>query len=202
MTEQAEAGNVSDRVYSLTHKLKRLGGPAIQLYHGLESRIKVADFHFVEFVRGRNQTCAERFSQDKIIAGLRTTLGQNLIRVYHTGDSKTVFWLFIGNRVATANCRACLSDGICTTAQYFAEYSRFQVVRPCYQVNSHQYLATHSIYVAHGVSRSNYAKSIRIIDYRRGETNDSENPVLFIPPLNNRILNILRLCHHSHLTCS
>src|SRR5258708_11010616 len=190
MTEQAEAGNVSDRVYSLTHKLKRLGGPAIQLYHGLESRIKVADFHFVEFVRGRNQTCAERFSQDKIIAGLRTTLGQNLIRVYHTGDSTTVFRPFIGNRVATANCRACLSDGICTTAQYFAEYSRFQVVRPCYQVNSHQYLATHSIYIAHGVSRSNCAKSIGIIDYRRAEVTPTPNPLPIVQPLYTSPINI------------
>src|SRR5690242_10896308 len=101
MTEQTEAGNISDRVHPLTHKLKRLTGSAIQLYHGLKSCIKVTGLHFVEFVRGCNQTCAERFSQDKIIAGLRTTLGQNLIRVYYTGDSKTVFWLFIGNRMAT-----------------------------------------------------------------------------------------------------
>src|SRR5260370_8651555 len=123
MTEQAEAGNVSDRVYPLTHKLKRLAGSAIQLYHGLESRIKVAGFHFVKFVRGRNQTCAERFSQDKIIAGLRATLGQNLIRVYHAGDSKTVFWLFIVNRVATANSPACFSDGICPSAHTSAAHS-------------------------------------------------------------------------------
>src|SRR6266567_2621395 len=167
MSEQAKAGNVSNRVYTWAHQ--RTAGVAIQVHHRLQSGLEITGLDLVAFVGGRNQTCPERLAKNKYVSRLCSAFRHDGIRMDYSCDGKAIFWLLVGNRVAARNNRSCPCDGIRAAAQDFAQYARVEVIGPCYQVNGHEGLTAHGVYVAQGVGSSNRPEGIGIINDRRKE---------------------------------
>jgi hypothetical protein len=187
VSEQAKAGNVSNRVYTWAHK--RTAGVAIQVHHRLQSGLEITGLDLVAFVGGRNQTCSERLSKNKHVTWLRSAFRHDGIRMDHSCDGKAIFRLFISNCMSTRNNRSCPCDGIRAAAQDFAQYARVEVIGPCYQVNGHEGLTAHGVYVAQGVGGSNRPEGIRVIDDRRKEIRSADDSLGVVDAIHSRIID-------------
>jgi hypothetical protein len=187
VSEQAKAGNVSNRVYTWAHK--RMAGVAIQLHHRLQSGLEITSLDLVAFVSGRDQTCPERLAKNKHVSRLRSAFRHDGIRMNHSRDGKAIFRLFISNCMPTCNNRSCPCGGIRAPAQDFAQYARVEVIGPCYQVNGHEGLTAHGVYVAQGVGGSNRPEGIGIIDDRRKEIRSADDSLGVIDAIHGRVID-------------
>src|SRR5258708_4633764 len=187
MSEQAKAGNVSNRVYTWAHEYT--AGVAIQLHHRLQSGLEITGLDLVAFMGGRNQTCSKWLSKNKYVTWLRSAFRHDGIGMDHACDGKAIFRLFIGNCMSTRNNCSRPCGGICAAAQDFAQYARVEVIGPCYQVNGHKGLTAHGVYVAQGVGGSNRPEGIRVIDDRRKEIRSADDSLGVIDAIHGRIID-------------
>ena len=121
--------------------------------------------------------------------------------MHHSCDGKTVLGLLIGNRMPACNDSSCLCDDIRASLQNLAENGIIQVIGPGNQVNCHQNLTSHRIYIAQCVGSGNRSKYIWVIDDRWKEIRCTDDGLCIVHTIHSRVIGSIdadqKLCWNS-----
>ncbi len=118
--------------------------------------------------RGRDPR-AERFGEDEVIAGLRSKVSQDLLRVHDSGDRHSVLWLGVLDRVPAEDGDARFCRLAPTAGEDLGEHLQRKPGRKAHQIQREQRTRSHRPDVRERIGGSDLAELKRIVDHRRKE---------------------------------